>query len=117
MSLRASASLPSTCSGAMYVQRAEDRALRGAGGCVASRVVPDSEIGPAVRPQLRQPEVEQLRAGLRQHDVGRLEIAVDDAVPMRLVERVGDLAAPIVSAWSSGSAPFSSRAASVSPSR
>ena len=30
--------------------------------------------------RLRQPEVEQLRAGLREHDVARLQIAMDDAV-------------------------------------
>ena len=40
---------------------------------------------------LRQAEVEQLRTGLRQHHVARLEIAMDDAVPVRAVERVGDL--------------------------
>ena len=31
------------------------------------------------------------RRALRQHDVGRLQVAMDDALPMRLVERVGDL--------------------------
>ena len=40
--------------------------------------------------QLRQPEVEQLHAGLGQHDVAGLEIAMDDAVAMRGVERRRD---------------------------
>ncbi len=40
-----------------------------------------------------QAEVQQLGAGARQHDVGRLEIAMDHAVAMRPVERIGDLGA------------------------
>ena len=40
---------------------------------------------------LRQSEVEQLHARLRQHHVAGLQIAVDDALPVRLVESVGDL--------------------------
>ena len=46
---------------------------------------------PPARIALRQPEVEQLHARLRQHHVARLQIAVHDALPVRLVERVGDL--------------------------
>ena len=117
MSLRASASLPSTCSGAMYCTVPEIVPCAVPGEVVASRVDPRHRNRPARRPQLRQPEVQQLRAGLRQHDVGGLEIAMDDALAVRLVERVGDLERAIVSAWSSGSGPFSSRAASVCPSR
>ena len=41
--------------------------------------------------RLGQPEVEQLRARLRQHDVARLQIAMHNAVPVRLVERVRNL--------------------------
>ena len=41
--------------------------------------------------ELRQPEVEQLGAARRQHDVARLEIAMGDALAVGLVERVGDL--------------------------
>ena len=41
--------------------------------------------------QFGQPEVEQLRAALGEHDVGGLEIAMDDALPVRLVEGVRDL--------------------------
>ena len=42
-------------------------------------------------PGLGQPEVEQLGARLRQHDVARLQIAVDDAGTMRAIERGCDL--------------------------
>ena len=41
--------------------------------------------------QLRQAKIEQLRAGLCKHDVAGLQIAVRDALAMRLVQRVGDL--------------------------
>ena len=41
--------------------------------------------------QLREAEVEQLRTALGQHHVARLQVAVNDALAMRLVERVGDL--------------------------
>ena len=91
MSVRCIGFLPSSCSGAMYWnvptivpfrrQRIE---------CVAV-----GERGRLARPRdsstLRQPEVEQLGAGLGEHDVAGLEVAVDDAVPVRAVERVGDL--------------------------
>jgi hypothetical protein len=39
----------------------------------------------------RQAEVEQLHAALRDHDVARLQIAMDDALPVRAVERRGDV--------------------------
>ena len=39
---------------------------------------------------LRQAKIEQLRAGLRQHDVARLQISVDDSLSMRLVQGRGD---------------------------
>ena len=41
--------------------------------------------------QLGQAEVEQLHAVARQHDVAGLEIPVHHAVPMRVVQRIGDL--------------------------
>ena len=41
----------------------------------------------------RQSEIEQLHAALRQHDVAGLQVPVDDSLPVRLVERVGDLTA------------------------
>ena len=46
---------------------------------------------PSLGPKLGQPEVQQLRPRLGQHDVGGLEITMDDSLAMRLVERVGDL--------------------------
>ena len=67
-------------------------------------------------PNLGQPEVEQLRSARRQHDVGRLQVAVHHAPAVRLVQRVGNLETQL-QASSRPSAPRSSRAASVSPSR
>ena len=43
------------------------------------------------RPEFREAKIEQLRAARRQHDVGGLQIAMDDPVAMRVVERAGDL--------------------------
>jgi hypothetical protein len=43
------------------------------------------------RRQLREAEVEQLRARAGDHDVGGLQIAMHDAAPVRLVERIRDL--------------------------
>ena len=43
------------------------------------------------REDLRETEIQQLRAALREHDVPRLEVPVHDTLPVRLVERVGDL--------------------------
>ena len=39
----------------------------------------------------REAEVEELGARLGEHDVAGLEIAVDEPLPVRLVERIGDL--------------------------
>ena len=41
--------------------------------------------------RLRQPKIEQFRARFGQHDVRGLEIAMDDARAVRLVERVADV--------------------------
>ena len=89
MSVRASASWPSSCSGAMYwnVPRIVPCAVR-FGGVVGSI---DRLPATAWSASLRQPEIEQLRARLRQHDVARLEIAMDDAGAVRSRERVGNL--------------------------
>ena len=42
-------------------------------------------------PELREAEVEQLRAAGRQHDVGGLQIAVNDSMTMGVVEGTGHL--------------------------
>ena len=46
-------------------------------------------------PQFREAEIEQLGARLRQHDIGRFEIAVDDARAVGFVERIGDVNADL----------------------
>ena len=43
------------------------------------------------RPEFGETEIEQLRTARREHDVGGLQIPVDDSVPMRVVEGTGDL--------------------------
>ena len=52
-------------------------------------------IGPTgsrrLRPLLGEAEVEHLDARLRHHDVARLQIAMDESLAVRLVERVGQL--------------------------
>ena len=40
---------------------------------------------------LRQPEIQQLGAALGEHDITRLQIAVNHAMPMGLIQRVCDL--------------------------
>ena len=72
------------------LQRPENRALcrqiRQASSAASRGCLPT-----AWRAGLRQPEIEQLRARLRQHDVAGLQVAMDDAFAMRLVERVRNL--------------------------
>ena len=43
------------------------------------------------RPEFREAKIEELRAARRQHDIGGLQIPMDDSVAMRVVERAGDL--------------------------
>ena len=89
MSLRASASRPSTCSGDMYGQGAQDGAFRrqrnGLSLHVAAAVDSRSVL------DLRESEIENLHAALGEQDVAGLQIAVNDALPVRGVERVQDL--------------------------
>ena len=69
----------------------------------------------AVARQLREAEVEQLRARLRQHHVAGLQVAVDHALPVRGRQRVRDLGgdrsapAPAAAAPSPGAARASRR--------
>jgi hypothetical protein len=42
-------------------------------------------------PELRQSEVEDLHAVAREHDVGGLQVAMCDPLPVRVVQRVGNL--------------------------
>ena len=60
---------------------------RGAAGCDLG--LRKTEI--RVPAQFREPEIEQLHAARREHDVRGLQIPVHDAVAMRVVERAGDL--------------------------
>jgi hypothetical protein len=57
--------------------------------CVASPASADPRHASGV--QFREAEVEQLRAALRQHDIGRLQIAVHDPLPVGAVQRSGNL--------------------------
>ena len=88
MSVRASASLPSSCSGAMYcsVPRIVPCASGAAGNVGRGLAAHDGLLA-----QLGQAEVQQLRPRLREHDVAGLQVAVDDAGAVRGGERIGDL--------------------------
>ena len=89
ISERASASLPSNCSGAMYwsVPSSVPSEVSGVvwvaqGGWHRGfrRIVP-----------LRQPEVQQFHAGLGQHDVAGLQVAMNHSLPVRLLDRIRDI--------------------------
>ena len=90
MSVRASASAPSSCSGAMYwnVPRTVPAVVSGFIS-VGSSVEPEAPPSPA--PVRASPKSRSFAPGLRQHDVAGLEVAVDDALLVRGGERVGDL--------------------------
>ena len=63
-----------------------------------------TRVGGRSADQLGQPEVEHLRLAARgDEDVGGLDVAMDDALRVRRVERVGDLRWPGRAASSSGS--------------
>ncbi len=47
--------------------------------------------GSVAEPQFGEAEVQELDARLGQHDVGGLQVSVNDSLPMRLVEGIGDL--------------------------
>ena len=77
--------------GRHVLKRPEDRALARQLGLRGQRG--EGAVRAGRRHRFRQPEVEQLHAGLRQHDVAGLQVAVNDPLAVRLVERVGDLRA------------------------
>ena len=89
------------------VHCAENRALRGRRRGVASRVIPDIEIGPAGARNFASPKsssfapvfVSMMLAGLRSR--------CDDPLPMRLVERVGNLGRRSSALPRCGTGPFS----------
>ena len=88
-SLRASAGRPSNCSGAMYwmVPRMlpfGGQVLSNEGGRIHATALHQG------RDRFREPEIEQLGAGGRQHHVAGFEIAVDDAAAMRGIEGARD---------------------------
>jgi hypothetical protein len=56
--------------------------------CVRSASDPET---PGQGRDARESEVHELYARLRQHDVAGLQVAVDDPLAVRLVQRVGDL--------------------------
>src|SRR5437879_3268301 len=88
MSVRASTSRPSTCSGAIY--------------CSVPRIVPcavmasfavgswGSGVARRLLPQFRQAKVQQLRTRLGQHDVAWLQIAMRDTLSVSFIQRIGD---------------------------
>ncbi len=92
MSDRASAGCPSSTSGDHVLNRSEHASLCGQRrGLSLAGQWPDETPAPAPGVHPGNPEVHQLGACLRQHDVGRLQIAMDDARAMRFVERIGDV--------------------------
>ena len=116
MSVRLSTAWPRACSGLMYGGRAEDdarpRAVRHRPSAIARRVGAGRR-----RIAFGEAEVEHLDVPVRRDlDVGRLEIAMDDALLVRRLERLGDLDGDGERARRSAAAPRAMRSASVSPS-
>ena len=72
------------------LDRADHRPLRGEGLCGRSADC-TCVVFPRGRRLFREPEVEDLGAGLDQHDVSRFQIAVGNAPGMRSGKRVRDL--------------------------
>ena len=114
-SVRSSASLPWSCSGAMdsSVPKIVPSSRRRA----RINEDPSSSPSPPARPRYGAPgRVEQLGAGRNQHDVARFEIAMDDVRAVCVGERVSDLDCQPED-LGAGSAPRVKRSSSVSPSR
>ena len=62
----------------------------GAVGPLGSAPLAGNGPDPGRGAEAREAEVEQLGAALRQHDVGRLQVAMDDTLRVRSDERLGD---------------------------
>ena len=84
------------------------------GGVVGQRRRPAPATTGA--PILASPKSSSFAPAFVEHDVAGLQIAMDDARAMRLVERVGDLDRDL-ERLVERQRPFASRSASVSPSR
>ena len=93
MSARASGSLPSSCSGAMYwkVPTMLPSAVSGFSPVARFAQLRSGRHWRVRGSQLGQPEVEQLGPRPGEHDVSGLQVAVDDPVTMGHVERTSDL--------------------------
>ena len=89
MSVRASASLPFELLRRHVLERPEDRALLRQ--TLLRRKRRQALLARGGRHRLRQAEVQQLHARLRQHHVAGLQVPMHDPLPVRLVQRVGDL--------------------------
>ena len=63
-----------------------------------------------------EPEVEELRPAWREEDVGRLDVAMDDALAVRGVERVGERHCRCRRVWTTSMRPRVRRRCSDSPS-
>ena len=92
MSVRRSASLPSTCSGAMY-----GRVPRIVPSCVRLSALPvtvaraeSSDSGVTVSIAFASPKSSSLTPDLRQHHVRGLQVSMNDSLPMRLLQGVRD---------------------------
>src|SRR5437868_5830554 len=94
-SVRASSSFPRTCSGDIYatVPIVEPGLVRCSSESMVGALMP---MFPVFRVYFRQPEVQNLCVPtLRNEDVGRLDVTMDDASGMSGIERVRDLDAEI----------------------
>ena len=93
MSARLSIGFPRACSGLMYaaVPRMTPACVI-AGEVIVGDIDRLAAIGPECLQRLREPEVEHFHSAIRRDlDVGRFEIAVNDALFVRGLERLGDL--------------------------
>jgi len=93
MSARASGSLPSSCSGAMYwnVPMRLPSAAKGLSPVASALSSEAAATGVSGALSFASPKSSSFAPRLGEHDVSRLEIPVDDPVAMGLVKRPRDL--------------------------